>query len=102
MPVIGFLNGQFPAQVVPDMAAFREGLKSTGYVEGENVAIAFRYADGERDKLPAITADLARSGVPVIVATDGTPVTLAVKAATATLRERHTHRPCPPSASTRT
>jgi putative ABC transport system substrate-binding protein len=85
MPVIAFLNGQFADQVAPFVAAFREGLKSAGYVEGENVAVSFRYADGHRDNLPAIAADLARSRPAVIVATGGTPVTMAAKAATATI-----------------
>jgi putative tryptophan/tyrosine transport system substrate-binding protein len=85
MPVIAFLSGQFASQVAPFVAAFREGLKSAGYVEGENVLIVFRYADSQRDKLPAIVADLARDGPAVIVATGGTPVTLAAKAAASTI-----------------
>jgi putative ABC transport system substrate-binding protein len=85
IPVIGFLNGEFASHVLPFAAAFREGLKTVGYVEGENVAIKFRYAEGNRANLPSIAADLARSDVAIIVTTGGTPVTLAAKAATTTI-----------------
>ena len=85
MPVIGFLNGQFAGEVSRYIKAFREGLKESGFIEGQNVIIEFRYAEGQRDKLPAMAADFVRSGVAVIVTTGGTPVTLAAKAATATV-----------------
>jgi putative ABC transport system substrate-binding protein len=84
-PVIGFLNGQSVRTVARYVTAFRDGLKETGFIEGRNVTIEWHYAEGQRDKLRAIAADLVGSGVAVIVATGGTPVALAAKAATATV-----------------
>ena len=69
MPVIGFLNVTSPEANVGRMRAFREGLKDTGYVESENVAIEYRWADNPIDRLPALAADLVRRNVAVIVAT---------------------------------
>src|SRR4051794_3254258 len=60
MPVIGFLGSTSPGPYVALVAAFRQGLKETGYVEGQNVAIEFRWADGQLDRLPALAADLVR------------------------------------------
>jgi putative tryptophan/tyrosine transport system substrate-binding protein len=82
MPVVGFLHSASPEGYVPYVAAFRYGLKETGYIERQNVAIEFRWADGQYDRVPAMAAELRRRQVGVIVA--NTPGVLAVKAATTT------------------
>jgi putative ABC transport system substrate-binding protein len=83
IPVIGFLNGASPNGYAPYVAAFHRGLKETGYVEGQNVAIEYRWAAGQYDRLPAMAAELVRRKVSVIVA--NTPAWATAKAATTTI-----------------
>ena len=68
MPVVGFLNSGSPDGYAPMVAGFREGLKETGYVEGQNLAVEYRWARGQYDEVPSIVADLIRRQVAVIVA----------------------------------
>ena len=85
IPMIGFLSSGSPAQWTRFVAAFRQGLNEAGYVEGKNVAIEFRWAEGHYDRLPSQAADLVRSQVAVLVATGGGISVLAAKAATSTV-----------------
>ena len=85
MPVIGYLSLASPGPFAHLVAAFSDGLKEIGYVGGQNVAIEYRWAEGQYERLPALSADLVRRQVTVIVATGGSVVGLAAKAATATI-----------------
>jgi putative tryptophan/tyrosine transport system substrate-binding protein len=85
MPVIGFLSGASPAAFAHLVAAFHEGLAEAGYVEGQNVAIEYRWAEGRYDRLQALAGELVSDQVAVIVASGGDPPTLAAKAATSTI-----------------
>jgi putative tryptophan/tyrosine transport system substrate-binding protein len=84
MPVIGFLASQLPDAITDRLRGFRQGLKDTGYVEGENVAIVYRFAENQDDRLPTLAAELVSRHVAVI-ATAGLPPTFAAKAATTTI-----------------
>jgi ABC-type uncharacterized transport system substrate-binding protein len=85
MPVIGFLHSQSPEPYAEMMRGFRQGLKDSGYIEGENLTIEYRWANNEMDRLPALSADLVRRRVAVIATGGGAVPALAAKAATTTI-----------------
>jgi ABC-type uncharacterized transport system substrate-binding protein len=85
VPVVGFLGGTSPDTLADRLRAFRQGLKDTGYIEGENLAIEYRWAENQNERLPELAADLVRRKVAVIAATGGLSTTLAAKAATSTI-----------------
>jgi putative tryptophan/tyrosine transport system substrate-binding protein len=85
MPVVGFLNSRTPDDTAHLVAAFRRGLSETGYVEGRNVTVEYRWGFGQYDRLPALAAELARPPVAVLASSGGDPAILAAKAATSTI-----------------
>jgi putative tryptophan/tyrosine transport system substrate-binding protein len=82
MPVIGFLSSRSPGESAGVIAAFRQGLREVGFIEGDNLAIAFRWAEGHYDKLPALAGELVGLRVALLFAAGGPPSALAAKAAT--------------------
>jgi putative ABC transport system substrate-binding protein len=85
MPVIGFLSSRSPGESAGVVAAFRHGLRETGFAEGQNLAIAFRWAEGRYDRLPALAAELVSLRVALLFAAGGPPSAFAAKAATSTI-----------------
>jgi ABC-type uncharacterized transport system substrate-binding protein len=85
LPVVGFLHGASPQPYAPMVVAFRQGLSDTGYVEGQNVAIEFRWANDQLERLPSLAADLVHRQVTVIAAIGGSDSALAAKNATLTI-----------------
>jgi len=85
IPVIGYLSSGTAGGFAPLVAAFRDGLNETGYVEGRNVTIEFRWSEGQDQQLPAFVADLIRQHAAIIVATGGSAPAVAAKEATNTI-----------------
>jgi putative ABC transport system substrate-binding protein len=84
-PVVGFLSSRSPDESAGVVATFREGIGEVGFVEGQNLAIAFRWAEGHYDRLPALATELVTLRVAVLIAAGGPPSALAAKAATLTI-----------------
>jgi putative ABC transport system substrate-binding protein len=85
VPVIGFLHSASAAAYADLVAAFRKGLRETGYIEGQNVVIEYRWGEGHNERLPALAAELVRRQVAVIVTPASTAAALAAQAATTTI-----------------
>jgi putative ABC transport system substrate-binding protein len=85
MPVIGFLDNRSPDAMIDRLRGFRQGLKESGYVEGENITIEYRWAENNLERLPELAADLVRRRVAVVAATGGVAVASAAKSATSTI-----------------
>src|SRR5579859_7293361 len=85
IPVVGYLFAGSPEQTTHLLSAFRQGLSEAGYIEGQNVAIEYRWAHTDNSRLPELAADLVRRRVTVIVTPASTPAALAAKAATTTI-----------------
>jgi putative ABC transport system substrate-binding protein len=85
MPLVGFLGATSRESYATFVGGFSQGLKQEGFVDTENVRVAYRWAEGQYDRLPALAADLVSLGVSVIVATGGLPTSLAAKQATSTI-----------------
>src|SRR4051794_34855097 len=85
MPVIGFLDSRSPDALADRLRGFRQGLKDSGFIEGENVIVVYRWAENQFDRLPALADELVRRSAAVIVTSGGPNVTIAAKAATTTI-----------------
>jgi putative ABC transport system substrate-binding protein len=85
VPAIGLLGTTSPDKSVPWLTGFRQGLKAVGFNEGENVAVEYRWAEGNYDRLPALAAELAHIPVNVMAAIDGLPSVLAARTSTSTI-----------------
>ena len=85
IPAIGFLSGGSPNAYADRVTGFRKGLNESGYIEGQDVAIEFRWAQGQYDRLPVFAADLVRQNVAVILSSGGDVAALAAKAATSSI-----------------
>ena len=85
LPVVGFLHPEFRQQIAKRLEAFLKGLEQAGFVDGQNVTISYRWAEGQNDKLPALAADLVHQKAAVIATPGSIPATLAAKAATSTI-----------------
>jgi putative tryptophan/tyrosine transport system substrate-binding protein len=85
VPVIGWMSGRSPEDSVHLLAAFREGLRETGFVEGQNISIEYRWAFGQYDRLPALASDLVSRGVTVLAGVGGDVSAVAAKQATSTI-----------------
>jgi putative ABC transport system substrate-binding protein len=85
MPVVGWMSGRSPEDSIHLFAAFRDGLRETGFVEGQNISIEYRWALGQYDRLPALASDLVRLGVTVLVGVGGDVSAIAAKQATKTI-----------------